>query len=453
MKVCFWKALILILIVVQLSIAVLINYPPTEQQLSLLSIFSLGGNFSLWLLRFCSIGLLLWFLKIWKQLVGEDLYKWSALLLGISPAFFTLWYMYPFLIVKLLILTWFLNVIFSKKIKNFWFILMVLLGVVLFNKYVLLYDPAIFHKFSFKDAQREVTVRFVSEDSLLEKITLPLWWRRAAYNKYFFTYKEIVGEILPYFDLETLFFQETPPTEQKSMVMWYWPEIYVFVIGIYFCLNKKYRDLNKKLWLLLGISIIDFIFSEGQNYLRHLTTMLPISIVMAIAWKEMITLARKKYLWANICSYLIGILLFFSFVFNFYDLKSRKEYWFDNRPLAFEFWFNNIKKIGIDNYSKIYVSSIVGDSKIYCKYYFGKLCQEKRWVFKSFDLTEKNDDKRVIYAGFAGEFVGPRYKNDLSAEWKEEIKYKGIILKDIKNLRDTIANQYGNEVAVGVKND
>lgn len=433
-----WQMRLLIIIFgVQIILGLLIKYPPTVEQLNILLFFGGQGNFILWLLRVVSLGILFLTFRLWKGVVNQNVYAWSVLILSISPTIFNLWYLYPLLLLKIFLVILGFNL--GKKFKSWAVVIFLIFGIIGFNRFGLNNKAAIFNKLSLSDAQIEVTARFTAEDSLKNKIEFPLWWRRISYNKYFFVYKQIVAEVLPYFDLESLFFQEVSPTEQKSMVMFYWPEILILVMGIYFCTKDK--ENNKLFSLLLFVSIFDYVFSEGAIDRRLLLTMWPLSIVMALTWVK-----SKKWILG-----VMGVLLFLGFIFNFYDLKVREEYWFDNRPLAFQFWFENLSKINLDNYQKIYVSSLVGDGKRYCYFYQGKKCDEMKWVFKSFDLEKEIIENKTIYAGFAGEFVGSKFKNDISNDWKKEGELKGLNFLSVKNLLNTIAYKYGNDIGVAIK--
>lgn len=451
MKGWIMKILILVVVIVQLLVALAINYPPTKEQLGILLFLGLGGNIYLWLLRLLSLIVLGIILIIWRKTVGREIFKWSLIMLIISPTFFVLWYLFPLFLIKVLIVVCIFYVFNKQRINWWWLILLLMLGIVVYNRFILENKAAFFDKLSLKDAQNEVTERFIAEDSLKSKIELPLWWRRVAYNKYFFVYKKELAEILPFFDLESLFFQEISPIGQKSIVMWYWPEMYIFIFGIYFWLNKRDRKLNKNIFIMFLIALTDFVFSEGASYRRLLLVMWPMSLIMAIAWQKMIILGQNKYVLAKLSLRIVCILLIFAFGFNFYDLRVREEYWFDNRPLAFQFWYQNISKVSLENYQKIYISSLLGDSKAYCNFYFGKICSDKKWNFNNFNLFENKIEDKAIYAGFAGEFVGPKFKNDIDADWQNKPELKSLKFLSIKNLSDTIANQYGNEVAVAVK--
>ena len=56
-----------------------------------------------------------------------------------------------------------------------------------------------------------------------------------------------------------------------------------------------------------------------------------------------------------------------------------------------------------------------------------------------------------IYAGFGGEFVGPKFKNDISENWKEMAQGQGWKFVAYKQLRDNIADKYGNNIGLAIK--
>lgn len=242
--------------------------------------------------------------------------------------------------------------------------------------------------------------------------------------------------MLPFFDFESVFFQEINPLAQKSIVIFYWPEVFLFILGIYFLMNFKNQKLNSFLLIIIGLSWLDFIFSEGAPFFRLLLVVLPISIIISLGLTNL-----PKFL--RLMTY---FLIVFGVINSFYDLNVRNDYWLDNRPLAFDFWFKEIKKLDVDQYNSIQISSLVGDSKKYCYFYLGKACDDKKFVFNSFDLS-KQKQSNTIYAGFAGEFVGSKFKNDIDSNW-DNMSVVKIVAK--KSLRDTIANQYGNDIGVGV---
>jgi hypothetical protein len=209
----------------------------------------------------------MWF---WGRLVekfDKTLNLWSVTAIITTPVFLVLAMVHPLVSVKLLILV-LLAYIGIKYLGKKWWLVLGFLAIftIGYNFFVLGNRPAILNQFSLKDAQGEVTTRMTEEDSLYTKISLPLWWRRIAYNKFYFIYKNAVGEILPFWDLESVFFQEVHPLDQKSVVMFYWIEMYVFIFGIYFLVKNKNLNLNKFIILGILLSWTDFVFSEGSPY-------------------------------------------------------------------------------------------------------------------------------------------------------------------------------------------
>ena len=64
-------------------------------------------------------------------------------------------------------------------------------------------------------------------------------------------------------------------------------------------------------------------------------------------------------------------------------------------------------------------------------------------------MKEIKPAKKSIYAGFAGEFIGSDFKNNINSDWLTLIKDKGFTNLKTINLRDTIAYKFGNDVVVG----
>lgn len=422
-----------------------LGYPVAEQQVYILNLVRLNGDYLFWLLRFLSFIVLGFTLYLWNKIIVQYIdirvAKLSVLVIIISPLFFILGLIYPLICIKLLVFT--IGIGLVAKNKLFLGVLIVVLG--LFNWQVLGNKASIYYKFNLKDAQMEVTNRISSEDSVKESIDMPLWWRRTSYNKYYFSYKQILAEFLPFFDFESIFFAEINPLSQKSIVIFYWPEIYLFVLGIYYLYNLKNKKLNSILLMLLVISWIDFVFSEGSIFKRLVLVIFPLSLILAIGFYN---LYKGRGLLQKSIFYFVSVFILFGFINSFYDLSARREYWLDNRPIAFEFWFKEIKKQDISQFNRVFISSLVDDSKKYCYFYLGIICDNQKFVFKSFNLIEEKVPNS-IYAGFAGEFVGSRFKNNIDSDWNRTTV---INIFSIKSLRDTIANQYGNDIGVGILN-
>lgn len=427
-------------------LASLFGYPIAEEQIKLLNLFGINGNISLWLIRLLSFlcltfTLLIWF-KIIKYFVLSNVSWISIFSIFISPLFLILVLVYPLICLKLLIFI--IGIYLGLKNKYIFGLLAILL--IVFNWQVLGNKAAIFNKLNLKDAQNEVTQRISSEDTLKESINMPLWWRRISYNKYFFSYKQILTEIIPFFDFESIFFQEINPLAQKSIVIFYWPEIYLFVLGLYFLIKLKNNSLNRFLLIIILLSWIDFVFSEGQIYKRLVLIVFPVSIVIGLGFYNLYILFRKFNVLATIAFAFISIFIFFGIINSFIDLNTRRDYWLDNRPVAYQFWFTELKKIDLNKYNNVQISTIIGDSKAYCLYYLGDKCNSNKFIFNSFDLSITRS-LNIVYAGFAGEFVGSDFKNIIKGDWDNNSIFN-IFSK--KLLRDTIAYKYGNDLGVGV---
>lgn len=429
----------------------MIVYPPTEEQLNLINpVFFLDGSISLILLRIISLTLLIisliFWIKIAKKFFNKFIAYTGSFLILLSPAFMVLWLCHPIDCIKLLAIV--LTCHFFLNKKYFFgaifvsFAIILCLNIVQFKK-----DPAIFHKFSLNDAQVEVTNRFSKEDTLTEKVPVPLLLRRVSYNKYFIEYKVVISEILAFFDIESVFFQEMHPLDQKSVVLFFWPEIFLFVLGLFWIADNKFKYVEGKKIILLffGLSFVNFIFSSGALYRRFFIILLPVSLILAIAFEKLRFFANKKIILSRICLVLFTVLIGYGFWTNYYDFSRRTDYWLDNRPIAYDFIFKKIKELDYKNYKTIYVTSIVGKPEKYCRYYL-KDC--KNFVFDSFDLKTNKPASNSLYSGFAGEFIGSDFKNDISSNWSNQIRGLGLEIIDSKNLRDTIAYKFGNDIVV-----
>lgn len=444
-----WLGVVIFLLVttIELGVAIRINYPPTEEQLKVLDFFGLSGAGSLWSIRLATYFLSLACLKMWHEVVRRYVTGvvalWSCFFVFISPIFFVLWLVHPLIVFKILMVNGAIYLFFRFMKQERWLMFglgMILLTVVV--NLILLNRPSIVSKLSLKEAQDGVTVRISSEDALNPRILAPLWWRRVSYNKYFFVYRNVLREILPFFDMETIFFQEVHPMEQKSIVMFYWPEIYLFIVGIYFLAKIKNKRMINLLVVCLVVSLVNYLFSDGEKGLRMVFLVLPISLILA---EGVVGFKSKSFSW------ILMFVIVYSFGINFYDLTARKEYWFDNRPLAYQFWFENLKNMDLSRFSKVQVTTLIGDTKSYCRYYLGDKCDQSNVVFNNFNAISDSVPSGSIYAGFGGEFVGPKFKNDISEDWRGIAQSQGWRFVGYRRLRDTIANQYGNDIGLAIR--
>ncbi|MDD2482713.1 MAG: hypothetical protein PHE32_02545 [Candidatus Shapirobacteria bacterium] len=421
-------------------------YPPTEDQLAVIRYFF--NN--LWVLRIFSLIILLLALFFWYKLIiklaGKKVSLISCLLVSISPTFYILWLTCPTECFKIFLLV--LLVFVLNKNKNYFRRFILILGsiyIILFSFLVTKERSSFVHKIGLNDAKNEIIERFIAEDSLTDPIKIPLSVKRIVYNKYFIEYKELVNEIIPFFDMESLFFQEVHPTEQKSIVIFVWPEIFLLIGGVYLLIKIKDKKINSLVILMLFFSLINFLFDPFITFRKFDLILFPLSLIMALAVGE---IYKTKIFFGKIFGLVIVFLSLYGTIANYSDLNKRPDFWLDNRPYFYEFIFNSIKKREPNNFEKIYVTSLVGKSERYCKYYLTN-CDENKFVYDSFGLEKNKPGRNTIYAGFAGEFIGTDFKNNINKDWLALIKEKDFTNIEIKSLRDTIAYKFGNNIVVG----
>lgn len=428
-------------------------YPPTEDQLRLInfadSFFS--GDIRLWLLRVVSLILLIISLFFWFQTIKKNINKNIALisifLIFLTPTFFILWYSHPFDCLKIFILLTVFYLMFGKSNEKrlLGFAVFSIIFISIFSFSLTQERSSFIHKLSLSDAQKELNIRFDAEDKVLNKVDIPLNLKRIAYNKYFILYKQLVNEIIPFFDFETIFFQEIHPKEQKSVVLFVWPVIFLFLFGIYFLFKKENKSARIIVLSLSIVALGNYLISINEPYRKFEMILFPISLVTALTINEGMKYGigwiRKSMFWVCV------VFLIYGTGTNYYDLFNRTDFWLDNRPIFYDYIFKTISKEDLEKYDNIYISSIVGNPELYCKFYRND-CQEK-FTFKSFDLSVNKSEKKSLYAGFAGEFIGSDFKNNINSNWKNMISSSGINILGTMKMRDTIAYKYGNDVVIG----
>ena len=119
--------------------------------------------------------------------------------------------------------------------------------------------------------------------------------------------------------------------------------------------------------------------------------------------------------------------------------------------MNFKFWFENLKKIDYSKYQRIQVTTMIGEAKAYCYFYLGDECNQDKYVFSGFDLSKEPPVCNSIYAGFAGEFTGPDFKNNIPENWKQLTEDKGYEFIANEKLLDNIADKYGNNIGLAIK--
>jgi hypothetical protein len=423
-----------------------VSYPPTEDQLVVIGCFF--NN--LWVLRIFSLLILLIALCFWYKLIvkliGKTVSLISCLIVFLTPTFYILWLTSPFDCLKIFLLIFLIY--FLNKSKNHFGKLALILGtifIVLFSFLTTTERSSFVHKLGLKDAKTEVSDRFAAENSLTDPVKIPLKIKRIVYNKYYFEYKELVNEVIPFFDIESLFFQEIHPLEQKSVVIFVWPEIFLLISGTYILIKSKNKKVNSLVMITLFLSLINFLFDPFTIFKRFELILFPLSLIMALTVEK---ISKTKIIFGKTVGLVVVFFCLYGIVANFSDLNKRPDYWLDNRPYFYEFVFNSIKKRNLNNFDKVYVTSLVGKTEEYCQYYLGN-CDRNKFVFNSFELDKIKPEKNTIYAGFAGEFIGSDFKNNINSDWLTLVKDKGFTNLETMETRDTIAYKFGNNVIVG----
>lgn len=421
-------------------------YPPTEDQLAMMGYFL---N-SLWLVRIFSLVVLLVALYFWHKiitrLVGKEISLISSLIILLSPTFYVLWLTCPIDCFKILGVLFLIYVCGKRKMN--WGKIVLILGSIFLILFSLLTTPqrsSFVNRISLKNSAVESQNRFIAEDSLTNPIKIPLTIKRMVYNKYFIVYKEVIGEVIPFLDMESLFFQEVHPLEQKSIVIFVWPEIFLLIGGVFVLIKLKNKKINHLINIMLFFSFVNFLLTPFGVFRKFELILFPLALVMALA---VVKIYKTKILFGKIFGNIVTLFCLYGIMANYVDLNKRPDFWLDNRPYFYEFIFKSIEEKDISKFEKIYVSSLVGNSEKYCRYYF-RNCDKNKFVFNSFDLEKTRPEKNTIYAGFVGEFVGSDPKNMINSDWLTLIKDKGFTELEIKNIRDNIAYKFGNEVIVG----
>jgi len=115
-----------------------------------------------------------------------------------------------------------------------------------------------------------------------------------------------------------------------------------------------------------------------------------------------------------------------------------------NRQFAYNFIFNNPD---VADYKNYIVTDIMGEGQIYCKEYLDKnTCNKIQYL--NFDFTKDESKNNNVYAGFLGNFIGKKYDNKFSENWKSMIESRGFEILSTYDLDDNIANEYGTKLII-----
>jgi len=427
-----------VVLIIELIIGINVNYPPSSEQLLL----PFSANLSRILFFTLFTATLLGWYRVVRFHFSENIALFSVWAVALSPMSFGLWLLHPWEGLKLFLIVW--GIYLLRKFKLNWKWIGLLTIILFLVNYFQYFDKArIFSVLNVKSTQEEINLRLINEDTLSFKIDLPLWWRRASYNKYSLSMRSVLREFISFWNLETFFFQEITPSGQKSLTMFYWPVVMMFVLGIYHIYRKKDKSLPL-VYFLFYLAFLNYIFSTGAENWRWLLCLLPISLLVAYGYESLI----KYRFWLV----LFIFLSLYGFQAFFYDFSKRHDYWLDNRPYVYEHFFNYFKKMDLKESDLIIVTDRVGRSKEYCYYYLGEKC-DQNFIFDSFNLYEKPGFKYTYYAGFIGEFVGPDFNNNFPPDVILRIEFLGLKVIDQYKLRDSIAYSYGDTIIISKVNE
>ncbi|MEK7527684.1 MAG: hypothetical protein AAB574_01515 [Patescibacteria group bacterium] len=406
-----------------------IGYPPTEEQL-------LVGLWPVFWTRSLCFGLIIvsfWFwYKIFIEFKLSSLYFYFVLVLSLSPTLFGLFWLHPVESLK-----WFLfSGIFwlSSRWKRKSLVLPIIF-LLAFSFWQNKEKARIWEIYEPTRAKLEVTEKFIREDNLIEKIELPLWWRRISYNKISWMMSSTLKELISFWDLEPWFFQEIHPAGKKALILFYWPGFLLALLGLYSGLQGKKMNYKKMLGYLGCLAFFGYLFSKSDGSLRY-SLILPF---LAFLIAEALIFLRKSKLYLMI----FLLLFFYGYQAFIYDLSNRPDYWLDNRPLVYKYFFETVRNLP----GKIQVTDRVANAVLYCQYFLGGRC-DANFTLAGFNFKESPPQRDISYAGFEGEFVGPNFKNFFPDNITKRLTDDGFEVVSFRALRDNIANQYGFNLVV-----
>ena len=341
-----------------------IGYPPSAEQLGL----GVSGVVGLWVLRVASFVSILATTWAASRLVNKKQRWLVGVLVMMSPAVAVMWMSYPVKTAMAMVAVM-LSVWSGKNIGRWLVVVTVVVAMVaVVNNKILGENLPLASTLSLKAAQAEITERINTEDTILVKTELPLWIRRAGYNKFSLAMKRTANLLWGFWDTESWFFQEIHPLEQKSVILFYWPEVVVLVVSLWVLIARGRKNIRYEWGVLLVMAWISFGLSDSPAFLREAWVIWLIAIVMAEGVGEIFE-RRLPYLRAGLVG--VGVLTVYGFWANQWDLHTRPWFWLDNRPVAYKLFFDSAKKNNYDNYSKVYVTDLIGPAEKYCRYFIG----------------------------------------------------------------------------------
>ena len=425
-----------LLLIAELVWQKIIGYPPTLELLRL----GVGSPAILWLVRLLGLVLILTATFFFSSLITNKAKKYYWVLTLGSPILSLLWMSYPLDAIKIFLISGAFYLL-ARRQKSFAVATTVSIAILLIlNLFVFKQNPKILDALSLPRSQEEVTYRFTTEDKSNPHIEIPILLRRIGYNKYFILLKNSLNESLNFFDFETIFFQEVHPMNQKAFVIFFWPEIFIFSLGIWLSLNKR-LEVKKGLLSLLLISFIYFITTSASAERRLTLTLYPLAIIMAGCLNTLFTSGSKKI---RVGIIILLFLTFYGWTTNYYDRYIRPAYWLDNHPIAYDFFLSYLKNQN-EKYDQIVVPDTLYAAKEYCTFYLKDCTSFKN---ENFDLSKQSFKNNTLYIGFIGNFVGPNPENSFDPDISSELNNKGMEILQKTRLPDNIANGYGQDILI-----
>ena len=388
-------------------LAIWVNYPPTE--------FQLGKYLNGWGLRIITMGLIIG--GLWLGKIKND---WLTLTLILTSfGLWGVWLGYPGESLLLSLFLASLGIKNSKVMYLSWLILLVGVGVSSFK------SASIWQVAKPNDVKVEVIRRFTQEDSLTSKIEIPFKIRRLATNKLTIGGSRIWKELVAVADFESIFFGEIHPLFRKTLTMFVWPAVWLFLLGLAVSKNR-----SRWIWLIPGV--VHFWISGGPYYLRFAWLVPGMALIIGEGLKALF--GYNKWLgWGGALVLMYGIMAMGR------DLIIRPDYWLDNRPILYKEIY---RRLGEMDSNKVYVTDVLGNSQKYCQYYLKNRCGN--FVFGVPQVKIKDE----IYTGFIGEFLGSSFKNSFTSDWEKVMEESGYEVLDYFDIRDSIAYGYGERVIV-----
>ena len=413
-----------------------INYPPTIDQLNL----GVHNQFTLWMVRAASLLLILISINLISKNVSSKSKRYFWIIVLATPVLSLIWMAYPLDALAMFLSCLIFFIFQSKKFGLFIAVMLATAAMVFVNLFVLKQNPSIVNSMSLNQSQKEVTFRFNIEDNLKPNIYVPLIIKRIVYNKFYIAFKNSANESMHFFDFETLFFQEVHPLLQKAFVTFFWPEILIFALSLWLIVNRKIR-LSNNFYAILFLAFVYFITTNYSSDRRLIFAVFPISMLMSAGVEK--ALSEKKGLLKPAAIILI-FLTIYGWATNYFDRYVRADYWLDNRPLAYNFFFSYIKSHA-QNYDQIVVSDTLYAAPTYCAFYI-TACD--RIKVQNFDTFDSKPQPNTLYVGFTGNFLGPNRENADINQIISTANSEGLEVYDSKSILNNIASGYGQELVI-----